>query len=81
MSLQPCKVCRTLNAEDTEICLSCGYPTQGRKIPAIFRWTAIALAICFALPFLYGLINWMMLQLNPQPSDSNPPQVSLHQDD
>ncbi|MGL5077128.1 MAG: hypothetical protein ACRDBG_15065 [Waterburya sp.] len=80
MALEPCKVCGTLNAEGTEICLSCGYPTQGNKRPAIFRWTAIALAICFALPFLYGLINWMMLQLKPQSPESNPPQVSWHQD-
>jgi RNA polymerase subunit RPABC4/transcription elongation factor Spt4 len=81
MALKSCKVCGTLNAEGTEICLSCGYPTQGSKRLAIFRWTAIALAICFALPFLYGLINWMMLQLKPQPSDSTQPQVSLYQDD
>jgi len=78
MSLEPCNVCGTLNAAGTEICLSCGYPTQGNKRPAIFRWVAIALVICFALPFLAGLINWIMLQINPQSPEQNPPKVSLY---
>jgi RNA polymerase subunit RPABC4/transcription elongation factor Spt4 len=78
MSLEPCKVCGTLNAEGTEICLSCGHSTQGNKRSAIFRWAAIALIICFALPFLSGLINWILLQLKPE-SPSNQPKVSLIQ--
>lgn len=78
MSLEPCKVCGTLNAAGTEICLSCGYPTQGRKRPAIFRWVAIALIICFALPFLSGLISWMLRQLKPE-SPSKEPLVSVIQ--
>lgn len=78
MSLEPCKVCGTLNAEGTEICLSCGYPTQGKKRSAIFRWAAIALIICFALPFFAGLINWILWQLKPE-APSNQPQVSLMQ--
>jgi hypothetical protein len=78
MSLEPCKVCGTLNATGTEICLSCGYPTQGRKRPAIFQWVAIALIICFALPSLTGLIGWMLRQLKPE-VPSKEPQVSLIQ--
>ncbi|WP_319423360.1 hypothetical protein [Pleurocapsa sp. FMAR1] len=77
MSLEPCKVCGTLNAAETEICLSCGYPTQGNKRPAIFRWIAIALIICFALPFLSGLINWVLLQLNPKSPSQPSPKVSI----
>ena len=77
MSLEPCKVCGTLNASDTEICLSCGYPTQGNKRPAIYRWVAIALVICFALPFMSGLINWILLQLKPEPPTITDPEISL----
>jgi hypothetical protein len=78
MSLETCQVCGVLNAEGTEICLSCGYPTKGNKRPAIFRWVAIALIICFALPFISGLINWILWQLKPE-SPSNQPQVSVIQ--
>ena len=77
MSLEPCKVCGTLNAKETEICLSCGYPTQGKKRPTIFRVVAIALVICFALPFLAGIINWILLKLEPSDSDRSVPQISL----
>ena len=76
MSLEPCSVCGTLNAEGTEICLSCGYPTQGKKRPTIFRWIAIALVFCFALPFLSGLINWIFQQLQPE-SPATQPKVSM----
>jgi RNA polymerase subunit RPABC4/transcription elongation factor Spt4 len=78
MSLEPCKVCGTLNAEGTEICLSCGHSTQGNKRSAIFRWAAIALVICFILPFLSGLISWMLRQLKPE-SPTKEPQVSVIQ--
>jgi hypothetical protein len=78
MSLEPCKVCGTLNAAGTEICLSCGHPTKGRKRPVIFQWVAIALIICFALPFVSGLIDWMLRQLKPE-SPANEPQVSVIQ--
>jgi RNA polymerase subunit RPABC4/transcription elongation factor Spt4 len=73
MSLEPCKVCGTMNAVETEICLSCGQPTQGNKRSAIFRWVAIALILCFALPFLSGLINWILLQLQPEAPKSPEP--------
>ena len=66
MSLEPCKVCGTLNAADAEICLSCGHPTDGKKRPTVFRIVAIALVVCFALPFLSGVINWIVLQLKPE---------------
>lgn len=75
MSLEPCKVCGTLNAEETEICLSCGYPTQGKKRPTIFRVVAIALVVCFALPFLAGIINWLLRE--PNDGDRSEPQISL----
>ncbi|MEO1669781.1 MAG: hypothetical protein AAFR77_03180 [Cyanobacteria bacterium J06631_2] len=80
MSLEPCQVCGTLNAEGTEICLSCGHPTKGSKRPAIFRWVAIALVVCFALPLLSGVVNWILLQLQPEspPTEST---VSLVETD
>ena len=77
MALKPCKVCGTLNAEGVETCLSCGQDPEGSKRPVIFRYVAIALVICFALPFLSGLINWILLQLKPEPSTPTQPQVSL----
>ena len=79
MSLEPCKVCGTLNASETDICLSCGYPTQGQKRPSIFQWAAIALVLCFTLPFLTGVINWVMLQLQPKSPNSTEPKVSIIQ--
>ncbi|MEM7593681.1 MAG: hypothetical protein AAF383_19585 [Cyanobacteria bacterium P01_A01_bin.83] len=79
MSLEPCKVCGTLNAEGTKICLSCGHSTQGHKRPVIFRWIAIALVICFALPFASGLINWILLQLKPESPTPSQPEVSLRE--
>ncbi|MEL6493899.1 MAG: hypothetical protein AAFQ41_02085 [Cyanobacteria bacterium J06623_7] len=72
MSLEPCNVCGTLNAKGTEICLSCGYPTNGKKRPIIFRWIAIALVVCFALPFLSGAIQWLILQFKQEPPASKP---------
>ena len=77
MALKPCKVCGTLNAEGVETCLSCGHDPEGSKRPVIFRYVAIALVICFALPFLSGLINWVLLQLKPNESTPTQPQVSL----
>ena len=76
MSLEPCNVCGTLNAEGVETCLSCGHPPQGSKRPAIFRWVAIALVVCFALPFISGLVNWVLWQLKPETPPQ--PKVSLN---
>ncbi len=70
-----------MNAVETEICLSCGQPTQGNKRPAIFRWVAIALILCFALPFLAGLINWILLQLQPEAPKSPEPKSLIQSND
>ena len=75
MALKPCKVCGTLNAEGVETCLSCGHAPEGSKKPAIFQYVAIALIICFTLPFLSVLINWMVLQIKPE--SPNPSQSQL----
>lgn len=78
MSLEPCKVCGTLNAADAEICLSCGHPTDGKKRPTVFRIVAIALVVCFTLPFLSGLINWILLQLKPESPQPNQAESLLY---
>ncbi len=57
MSLEPCKVCGTLNSSEEEICLSCGYPTKGRKRPVIFQIAAIILVLAFLVPLIATLIN------------------------
>ena len=67
MALEPCNVCGSLNSSEAETCLSCGYPTKGRKRPIIFQYTAIALAIAFALPLLLSSISWVKFQLQPKP--------------
>lgn len=67
MALEPCKVCGTLNSSEAEICLSCGYPTKGRKQPIIFQYTAIALALVFALPLLLSSFSWIKYRLQPKP--------------
>ena len=67
MALEPCNVCGTLNSSEAEICLSCGYPTKGRKRPIIFQYTAIALVIALALPLLLSSISWIKFQLQPKP--------------
>ncbi len=76
MALKPCKVCGALNTEGAEICLSCEYPTDGHKRPVIFRYVAIALVACFALPFLAGLIDWILFQFRPEPIAPSQPKVS-----
>ena len=80
MSLEPCNVCGTLNAAEAQTCLSCGYPPNGNKRPVIFRYIAIALVVCFALPFLSGLINLVLRQFNPQSPETTPPKVSFQAD-
>ena len=57
MSLEPCKVCGTLNSSEEEICLSCGYPTKGRKRPIVFQIAAIILVLAFLVPLIATLIN------------------------
>ena len=70
MALVPCKVCGSLNSEQEEICLSCGYPTQGRKRPLIFQLAAIIIVLALVIPALSTAIYWIQLQLKPAP----PPQ-------
>ena len=76
MALEPCKVCGSLNSSEAEICLSCGYPTKGKRRPAIFQWAAIGLVLVFVIPLLLGLINLLKLKLEPKPLPSKP-QVSM----
>ena len=77
MALKPCKVCGTLNAEGVETCLSCGHDPETSKRPAIFRYFAIAVIVCLALPLLSGLINFIFLKLKPESPTQSQPQVSL----
>lgn len=72
MTLKPCKVCGTLNSHDTDICLSCGYPPQGRQQPLIFTLTAIGLATFLALPPLLSLIQSLPAPDSP-PTQPDPP--------
>lgn len=79
MALVPCKVCGSLNSDQEKICLSCGYPTQGQKRPAIFVWAAILLAVLFALPPLMGVANWLFYRLNPpEPTPKEQQSVAVY---
>lgn len=71
MALEPCKVCGTLNSSEEEICLSCGYPTKGRKRPAIFQIAAIILVLAFSVPLIMTLINLIQTWQEPQPPSSS----------
>lgn len=68
MSLEPCKVCGVLNSSEEEICLSCGFPTKGRKRPVIFQIAAILLVLAFLIPLISTLINLIKPQQEPEPS-------------
>ncbi len=70
MTLEPCKVCGTLNSSEEEICLSCGYPTKGRKRPVIFQVAAIILVLTFAIPLIMTLISLIQTQRQPKPPSS-----------
>lgn len=70
MALVQCKVCGSLNSDQEEICLSCGYPTQGRKRPLIFQLAAIVIVLAFVTPAFLTAISWIKLQLQP----SSPPE-------
>lgn len=73
MALEPCRVCGTLNSTETEICLSCEFPTKGRRRPAIFQWAAIGLFVLFTIPVIMTVMN----QLKPKPQTPAPQPVSL----
>lgn len=80
MALKPCKVCGTLNGEEVDTCLSCGHDPKGSKRPAIFRYVAIALVVCFSISLVPGLVNWILWQSKPKSPQSNPPKVSVASD-
>ncbi|MEM9136637.1 MAG: hypothetical protein AAGB01_04730 [Cyanobacteria bacterium P01_F01_bin.42] len=75
MALVPCKVCGTLNSEDAEICLSCEYPTRGRKRPAVFQWAAIVLLVLFSAPVINFGLEYLRSRSKPQRSSTLTPLV------
>ena len=75
MALKPCRVCGTLNAEGVDTCLSCGHDPEGNKRPAIFRYAAIAVVACLAIPLITSLINLVLEQTKPK--TPQPTQVSF----
>jgi uncharacterized paraquat-inducible protein A len=75
MALVPCRVCGTLNSEDTEICLSCEYPITGRPRNQIFQWAALVVVAAIALPFLASVAQ-NLLQPKPARPPAPNPQVS-----
>jgi len=75
MALEPCQVCGTLNSTEAEICLSCEFPTKGRRRPAIFQWAAIGLFVLFTIPLIWTVMN----QLKSKPQNPSPHSVSFHQ--
>ncbi|MGD1912262.1 MAG: hypothetical protein ACFB2X_15820 [Rivularia sp. (in: cyanobacteria)] len=76
MSLEPCKVCGVLNSSEEEICLSCGFPTKGRKRPVIFQIAAILLVLAFLIPLISTLINLIKPQQEPEPSTTTKTSLS-----
>ena len=70
MSLEPCKVCGVLNSSEEEICLSCGFPTKGRKRPVIFQIAAIVLVLAFLIPLIATLINLIKPQQKQLPTNT-----------
>ena len=70
MSLEPCKVCGALNSSEEEICLSCGFPTKGRKRPVVFQIAAILLVLVFIIPLITTLINLIKPQQETVPTNT-----------
>ncbi|WP_414620591.1 hypothetical protein [Calothrix sp. CCY 0018] len=70
MSLEPCKVCGVLNSSEEEICLSCGFPTKGRKRPLIFQVAAVVLVLAFLIPLIATLINLIKPQQKQLPTNT-----------
>ena len=66
MALEPCQVCGALNSTEAEICLSCEFPTKGRRRPAIFQWAAIGLFVLFTIPLLITLFRQFKSKPQPQ---------------
>ncbi|MEM6755452.1 MAG: hypothetical protein AAF630_21070 [Cyanobacteria bacterium P01_C01_bin.38] len=70
MSLEPCKVCGALNSSEEEICLSCGFPTKGRKRPVIFQVAAVVLVLAFLIPLITTLISLIKPQQEQIPTNT-----------
>ncbi len=70
MSLEPCKVCGVLNSSEEEICLSCGFPTKGRKRPVIFQIAAVILLLAFLIPLISTLFNLIQPQQKQLPTNT-----------
>ncbi len=73
MALEPCRVCGVLNSTDAEICLSCEFPTKGRRRPAIFQWAAIGLFVLFTIPLVMTVMN----QFKSKPQSRPPQSLSI----
>lgn len=74
MALEPCRVCGALNSTEAEICLSCEFPTKGRRRPVIFQWAAIGLFVLFTIPMIMTVMN----QFKSKPQSPAPQPVSYH---
>ncbi|NJK41372.1 MAG: hypothetical protein HC934_08495 [Acaryochloridaceae cyanobacterium SU_2_1] len=75
MALEPCRVCGTLNSTEAEICLSCEFPTKGRRRPIIYQWAALGLFLVLTVPLFIVFIYHM----KPKPSPQSPPAISAQQ--
>jgi RNA polymerase subunit RPABC4/transcription elongation factor Spt4 len=69
MALVPCKECGTLNSENTEICLSCEFPIQGRSKKHLWQWVALGMALLIGAPMaMYALDLLKTYQVAPPPT-------------
>lgn len=75
MALEPCRVCGALNSTEAEICLSCEFPTKGRRRPIIFQVAAMGLFVLFIVPLVMTVMN----HLKSAPKRPSPQSVSMHQ--
>ena len=78
MALVPCKVCGSLNSDQAELCLSCGYPPEGKKRPAIFQWAAYLVLAIFIVPLVLGLLNRMKPQRQQLTPPDAPTDAAIH---
>lgn len=73
MALESCNVCGTLNSSNASICLSCGYPTKGRKRSPIYQWVAIALLLGMVSLIISGIVDAINTSPQlPSPLDTPP---------
>jgi hypothetical protein len=78
MALEPCRVCGTLNSTEAEICLSCEFPTKGRRRPAIFQWAAVGVVMILAIPLFMVLFHQVKPKSPPQLPTSSSAQRILN---